>query len=259
MDIQIDLEQAGQRQLTALFTFVARDVLTNQAHLVTPLAPRTKPDQERFCERQRAAQQRRAARQAAAGGGTGGSGGQLHRALHSCAPRPLKALSSLGLSSCQAVLAAPTAFAAHVAMLSSQTTARNSLPQCGQRQSAGRSSCWQPPRTSKTCRRWLVRCPAGRCCCRCRCCCCFSGRPLHCKVHDAWYGGWDDEPTLNPSHGPPLPNPLFPCSTQHPADERGQPLKHLCVPAPEPKRARPRVWGLPHAVSWLVGQAGGQQ
>ncbi|KAI7836532.1 hypothetical protein COHA_009597 [Chlorella ohadii] len=81
MDIQIDLEQAGQRQLTALFTFVARDVLTNKSHPITPLAPRTKPDQERFCERQRAAQQRRAARQAAAGGG-----GQLHRALHSLRP-----------------------------------------------------------------------------------------------------------------------------------------------------------------------------
>ena len=80
MDIQIELEQAGQRQLTALFTFVARDVLTNKAHPITPLAPRTKPDQERFCERQRAAQARRAAREAAAA--TRG-GGQLHRALHS--------------------------------------------------------------------------------------------------------------------------------------------------------------------------------
>lgn len=78
MDIQIDLEQAGERQLTALFTFVARDVLSNKAHPITPLAPRTKADQERFCERQRESQRRRAARAAAAGG----AGTQLHRAMH---------------------------------------------------------------------------------------------------------------------------------------------------------------------------------
>lgn len=84
MDIQIDLEQAGERQLTALFTFVARDVLSNKAHPITPLAPRTKADQERFCERQRESQRRRAARAAAAGGGSGGvgAGTQLHRAMH---------------------------------------------------------------------------------------------------------------------------------------------------------------------------------
>ena len=34
--------QAGQLQLTALFTFVARDMLTNRPHPISPLHPKTR-------------------------------------------------------------------------------------------------------------------------------------------------------------------------------------------------------------------------
>ncbi|KAL4433426.1 hypothetical protein ABPG77_010279 [Micractinium sp. CCAP 211/92] len=67
MDVRMQLEQDGERQLTALFTFVAREMLTNAPHPVPPLQPRSKQDRDLFCERQRASQQRKAARAAAAG------------------------------------------------------------------------------------------------------------------------------------------------------------------------------------------------
>jgi hypothetical protein len=42
VDIRMELEQAGQLQLTALFTFVARDMLTNRPHPISPLTPKSR-------------------------------------------------------------------------------------------------------------------------------------------------------------------------------------------------------------------------
>lgn len=42
MDVRVELEQGGQQQLSALFTFVARDVMTNRAHPITPVLPKSK-------------------------------------------------------------------------------------------------------------------------------------------------------------------------------------------------------------------------
>jgi acyl-CoA hydrolase len=47
VDIRMELEQAGQLQLTALFTFVARDMLTNRPHAISPLTPKSR--QVRLC------------------------------------------------------------------------------------------------------------------------------------------------------------------------------------------------------------------
>ncbi|KAL4856193.1 Zinc finger MYND domain-containing protein 10 [Chlorella vulgaris] len=67
VDIRMELEQAGQRQLTALFTFVARDMLSGKPHPISSLAPKASEDQRLFCERQRTNQRRKAAREAAKG------------------------------------------------------------------------------------------------------------------------------------------------------------------------------------------------
>ncbi|KAL4451607.1 hypothetical protein ABPG75_007269 [Micractinium tetrahymenae] len=77
MDVRMELEQGGEPQLTALFTFVARDMLTNRPHPVPPLQPGSTQDRHLFCERQRASQQRKVARAAAA------STSGLH---HACTP-----------------------------------------------------------------------------------------------------------------------------------------------------------------------------
>ncbi|PSC69493.1 Acyl-coenzyme A thioesterase mitochondrial [Micractinium conductrix] len=74
IDVRMELEQAGGLQLTALFTFVARDMLSNRPHPVAPLVPKTRLDRDMFCERQRANDRRRAARAAAAAS----SGSTLH-------------------------------------------------------------------------------------------------------------------------------------------------------------------------------------
>ena len=42
IDVRMELEQAGGLQLTALFTFVARDMLSNRPHPVAPLVPKTR-------------------------------------------------------------------------------------------------------------------------------------------------------------------------------------------------------------------------
>lgn len=51
MDIGIELEQGGQQQLTALFTFVARDPLTGKPTTITGVQPQTPQDQAQFDER----------------------------------------------------------------------------------------------------------------------------------------------------------------------------------------------------------------
>ncbi|EFN56025.1 hypothetical protein CHLNCDRAFT_145453 [Chlorella variabilis] len=67
VDIGMELEQAGQLQLTALFTFVARDMLTNRPHPISPLHPKTRQEREQFCEREVINQRRKEARAAAKG------------------------------------------------------------------------------------------------------------------------------------------------------------------------------------------------
>ena len=41
LDIRIELEQGGQQQLTALFTFVARDALTGRPYRINSVQPQT--------------------------------------------------------------------------------------------------------------------------------------------------------------------------------------------------------------------------
>ncbi|PRW20940.1 Acyl-coenzyme A thioesterase mitochondrial [Chlorella sorokiniana] len=67
MDIVIELEQAGQQQLTSLFTFVAREPLTGAPCRIPSVLPQTPEDQALFAERQAVNAARKAARKAGAG------------------------------------------------------------------------------------------------------------------------------------------------------------------------------------------------
>ncbi|KAI7836665.1 hypothetical protein COHA_009441 [Chlorella ohadii] len=70
MDLAIELEQAGQQQLSALFTFVAREPLTGAPCRIPSVLPQTPEDQALFAERQAVNAARKAARKA--------GGGKLH-------------------------------------------------------------------------------------------------------------------------------------------------------------------------------------
>ncbi|GAB4823181.1 hypothetical protein N2152v2_010227, partial [Parachlorella kessleri] len=65
LDVCMELQQAGRRELIALFTFAARDGLSLKAHPINQLQPQN-PEDRRWCEeRQRVAEERKAARAAA--------------------------------------------------------------------------------------------------------------------------------------------------------------------------------------------------
>lgn len=67
--IVTDWEMQGSAEedtsLVALFTFVAREPLTQKAMAINPVAPSSQLERQRFAERQRVADARRAARKAA--------------------------------------------------------------------------------------------------------------------------------------------------------------------------------------------------
>ncbi|KAL4433423.1 hypothetical protein ABPG77_010276 [Micractinium sp. CCAP 211/92] len=62
MDIRIELDQGGQQQLTALFTFVARDPLTLKSTAITAVQPESEQDRALFEERVRVNAARKAER-----------------------------------------------------------------------------------------------------------------------------------------------------------------------------------------------------
>ncbi|EFN56026.1 hypothetical protein CHLNCDRAFT_145454 [Chlorella variabilis] len=72
MDIRMELEQGGKQQLTALFTFVARDALSGKPFAINSLEPQSQQDRELFEQRLRINQERKAARKRSAGSGSGG-------------------------------------------------------------------------------------------------------------------------------------------------------------------------------------------
>lgn len=71
MDVSMELQQGGRTQLVALFTFVARDALTNAPQLVSPLALTSARDREVFDLRQARAEASRAARRRSVAQATG--------------------------------------------------------------------------------------------------------------------------------------------------------------------------------------------
>lgn len=63
--------QSGTKQLVALFTFVARDALTNAAQRISPVVPETAQDRALFARRQQISDARRAARARSSAAATG--------------------------------------------------------------------------------------------------------------------------------------------------------------------------------------------
>lgn len=59
LDLALDVSQDGVSQIDALFTFVARDPVSNKPHSINPLKPEISDDKEVFCTRQRAADARK--------------------------------------------------------------------------------------------------------------------------------------------------------------------------------------------------------
>ncbi|KAK9916242.1 hypothetical protein WJX75_000412 [Coccomyxa subellipsoidea] len=77
MDIRMELLQDGSEQepsLVALFTFVARDPISQRAMKINPLAPSTPLQKQRFTERQQVADRRKEARKAGKDSSSEGEG-----------------------------------------------------------------------------------------------------------------------------------------------------------------------------------------
>ncbi|KAL6772161.1 CGLD2 [Auxenochlorella protothecoides x Auxenochlorella symbiontica] len=71
MDVCMELLQSGTKQLVALFTFVARDALTNAAQRISPVVPETAQDRALFARRQQISDARRTARARSSAAATG--------------------------------------------------------------------------------------------------------------------------------------------------------------------------------------------
>lgn len=71
IDVSMEMKQGGRKQLVALFTFVARDALTNAPQLVSPVVPQTEQEVALFDRREEIAAAGRAARQRASSQATG--------------------------------------------------------------------------------------------------------------------------------------------------------------------------------------------